>query len=176
MGVVFLGVGGQFWVLNASLLLPLHHPSGISVPHYSPRDAPGAQCPAVVCVGGCVGRWVCVSTPLPRFAERRWEADAAGISGGLQGRPLHRASPLPLRWARIVPGPSGGESCVEGCGVSIPLTQSYPHFGFPSVLSIRAWAVPQGSGDGMFPPIPMGFSRCIPIPQHIPRLCSAIKQ
>ena len=42
----------------------------------------------------CVFVCVCVT-------ERRWEANAAGVSGRLKGRSLHSAGALSLRWAGV---------------------------------------------------------------------------
>lgn len=47
---------------------------------------------------------------LSLLPERRREADAAGVPGGVQGRPLHCAGAVPLRWAGIVQARSWGES------------------------------------------------------------------
>lgn len=108
-------------------------------------------------VWGCAGRWVCVSTPLPCFAERRWEADAAGVPGGLQGRPLYRASPLPLRWARIVPGPSGGESCGGGVCCAHPTHPVLSPLWFSLCAEHQSMGSSPGEWGGDVFPHPHGF-------------------
>lgn len=108
----------------------------------------------------CLPRWGEATLRQECFAERGREADAAGVSGGLQGRPLHRAGALPLRWARIVPGPSGGECGTGGPGGApspthlIPISPSprvggwfssaeTPEHGRPSQIQLWGGCSPQ---------------------------------
>lgn len=110
------------------------------------------------------------------FAERGREADAAGVSGGLQGRPLHRAGTLPLRWARIVPGPSSGECGMAGPGVPhLPPTCCHSTFpggglvgGFPLLKHQSMGIPPQSSCGGMLLPSQWVSPRPPPIPQGTP--------
>ena len=100
------------------------------------------------------------------FAECGREADAAGVSGGLQGRPLHCAGALPLRRARIVPGPSGGECSMGGPGGAPSPTRLMP---FPPSPGVGGWfSSAEASKHGHPPQIQLEGACCPHVDGFLP--------